>query len=123
VSLAGGESILIRRSIALPELWEIAKLIRSKNASPWELTFDIMFDDVAGYETCRQTQLASPAFYARLYNVPEDAVRVFECPTALAIKATIPRPQSAGAPSDTDVFGGQFHSPFVRFAVPDGAQR
>ena len=107
----------------MPELWEIAKLIRSKNASPWELTFDIMFDDMAGYEIGRQTELTSPGFYSRLYKVPEDTVRVFECPAALAIKATIPRPQSAGAPTDTDVFGGQFHSPLVRFAVPDGVQR
>jgi len=103
----------------LSELWEIAKLIRSKNAGPWELTFDIMFDDAAHYEKCRQTELATSPFYARLYKVPESSVRVFECPDALAIKATIPRPQSAGAPSDTDVFGGQFHSPFVRFTVPD----
>lgn len=106
----------------MPELWEITKLIRSKNASPWELTFDILFDDIARYEICRQTELTSPGFYSRLYKVPEDAVRVFECPVALAIKATIPRPQSAGAPTDTDIFGGQFHSPLVRFAIPDSVQ-
>ena len=103
----------------MSELWEIAKLIRSKNAGPWELTFDIMFDDHESYERSRGTELSDPAFYAKLYNVPESSVRVFDCPDALAIKATIPRPQSAGAPSDTDVFGGQFHSPLVRFMVPD----
>jgi len=27
------------------ELWEFTKLIRSKNAGPFELTFDIMFKD------------------------------------------------------------------------------
>ncbi len=27
------------------ELWQFTKLIRSKNAGPFELTFDIMFKD------------------------------------------------------------------------------
>lgn len=30
----------------MPELWQFTKLIRSKNAGPFELTFDIMFQDL-----------------------------------------------------------------------------
>jgi hypothetical protein len=36
---------------------------------------------------------------------------------ALAIKISIPRPVFSGDPEDTDVFGGQFHSPLVRLPV------
>ena len=103
----------------MPELWQLAKLIRSKNAGPWELTFDIMFDSPETYERCRRTGLADAAFYARAYHLDVSQVKVYECPDALAIKATIPRPHSAGAPADTDIFGGQFHSPIVRFLVPE----
>ncbi len=103
----------------MSELWEVAKLSRSKHAGPWELTFDIMFDTRETYDRCRRSALASAAFYANAYHLNESQVRVFECPDALAIKATIPRPHSAGAPADTDIFGGQFHSPIVRFVVPE----
>ncbi len=103
----------------MSELWEVAKLIRSKNAGPWELTFDIMFESPEMYERCRRSALATAAFYSNAYHLEESQVRVYECPDALAIKATIPRAHSAGAPADTDIFGGQFHSPIVRFVVPE----
>jgi hypothetical protein len=29
----------------VPKLWQVTKLIRSKNAGPFELTFDVIFKD------------------------------------------------------------------------------
>lgn len=101
----------------MAELWEVAKLIRSKNAGPWELTIDIMFDDRSVYDAVAASELASAATYASLYHVPEHVVRVYPHPAALAIKITMPRPTPAGAVAETDVFGGQFHSPLVRWVV------
>jgi len=37
----------------MPKLWQRAKLIRSKNSGPFELTFDIIFKTRADYETAR----------------------------------------------------------------------
>ena len=34
----------------MTKLGELASLIRSKNAGPFELTFDIMFDNVDSFE-------------------------------------------------------------------------
>jgi len=39
----------------------LAKVIRSKNAGPFELTFDIMCDDVAKYEHVKRSGLISAA--------------------------------------------------------------
>jgi len=36
-------------------LARLAKLIRSKNAGPFELTFDIMFEDAATYERVKRS--------------------------------------------------------------------
>ena len=33
----------------MAKLWEVTKLVRSKNAGPFMLTFDIMFDDPETY--------------------------------------------------------------------------
>ena len=35
-------------------LIELAKVVRSKNAGPFEITFDIMFDDRAKYERVKK---------------------------------------------------------------------
>ena len=39
----------------------LAKVIRSKNAGPFELTFDIMFDDVAKYERVKASGVINAA--------------------------------------------------------------
>jgi hypothetical protein len=101
----------------MAELWEIAKLIRSKNAGPWELTIDIMFDDQGNYDRAADSFLARKETYARIYRVDETQIRVFLHPMALALKVSMPRPTPAGGLNETDVFGGQFHSPLVHLDI------
>jgi hypothetical protein len=103
----------------MAELWETAKLIRSKNASPWELTIDIMFDDQASYDRAADSFLAHKATYAQLYHLDVSQIRVFRHPMALALKVSMPRPAPAGGLNETDVFGGQFHSPLVHLDIDD----
>lgn len=101
----------------MAELWETAKLIRSKNASPWELTIDIMFDNSADYDRAANSFLASAATYAHIYHLDVSHIRVFLHPMALALKVSMPRPAPAGGLHETDVFGGQFHSPLVHLDI------
>jgi Domain of unknown function (DUF4387) len=37
---------------------------------------------------------------------------------AMALKFSFPRPSVSGSLDDTDLFGGQFHSPLVRLEIP-----
>lgn len=103
----------------MAELWELAKLIRSKNAGPFELTFDILFSTPENFERVRDSGVLHAKRFADLYHVPENKVRFFEHEHALAFKISIPRPAFSGDPDDTDVFGGQFHSPLVRLTVDE----
>ena len=102
------------------ELWQFTKLIRSKNAGPFELTFDIMFKD----ETCFREVIASgtlsPELIARLYKVDLNQVQFFVIESLVTIKISIPRPVFSGDVGDTDVYGGQFHGPLVRLQVETG---
>jgi len=102
----------------MPKLWELAKLVRAKNAGPFTLTFDILFADAATYEQVKRSRALSPALFAQIYGVPEEQVQFFEHDRALAIKASIPRPIASGDPEDTDVFGGQQHAPLVELEIP-----
>lgn len=100
------------------ELWQLARLIRSKNAGPFELTFDIMFDDEASYRRVRDSGVLSPERVAPLFHLRAEQVRYFEHDGAQALKISIPRPAFSGDIGDTDVFGGQFHSPLVHLTIP-----
>lgn len=102
----------------MPKLWQVTKLIRSKNAGPFELTFDVIFKDRAGYESARDAKVINAEWFARTYRLAPEVVSIIHYDAANAIKITIPRPVISGDIDDTDVFGGQQHGPLVDVDVP-----
>ena len=102
----------------MPKLKEIAKACKSKNAGPYELTLDIMFEDAETFEKVRKTGVISPALIARLYHVPAESVVFTEFPPAHAYKATIERRIASGAVGDSDVYGAQQHAPLLDVEIP-----
>lgn len=99
-------------------LAQLAQLIRSKNAGPFELTFDIMFDDAATYERVKRSGALSREVVASRYNLPPEKVKFFYCDHALAIKASIPRPAIQGDLGDSDGHGGQQYAPLMDIEIP-----
>ncbi|MBI4195872.1 MAG: DUF4387 domain-containing protein [Betaproteobacteria bacterium] len=102
----------------MTKLWQVAKLIRSKNSGPFELTFDVIFKDHATYEKVRDAKILNAEWFARTYRLAPEAVAVINYDAASAIKITIPRPAISGDIDDTDVFGGQQYGPLVDLEVP-----
>ncbi|MDH3288893.1 MAG: DUF4387 domain-containing protein [Betaproteobacteria bacterium] len=102
----------------MPKLWQITKLIRSKNAGPFELTFDVIFKSRAAYEKVRDAGVINAQWFARTYRLKPELVSVINYDAASAIKITIPRPMVSGDIDDTDVFGGQQYGPLVDLEVP-----
>jgi hypothetical protein len=96
----------------------LSKLIRSKNAGPFELTFDVMFDDPRVYAHVKASGVLNVEIVARLYGCPHSDVRFFECDNALAIKFSIPRPAIQGSFGDPDLHAGQQHVPLMELDVP-----
>src|SRR5580704_16789427 len=86
-------------------LGDLAKLVRSKNAGPFWLTIDIMFDDAEAYRRARDAEIVNRATIARLYNRHPAEIIVVKHDTALASKVSFPRPQSSGSKQDSDVYG------------------
>jgi uncharacterized protein DUF4387 len=99
------------------QLYQICRLIRSKNAGPFTLTIDIMFDDLAAYERVRDSGVLSATVVSQIYGLPAEHVRFFEYEAALALKISFPRQVTSGSIGDNDVYGGQFHSPLVLLEV------
>ena len=101
----------------MAKLGELAHLIRSKNAGPFELTFDIMFDDPASFRRVRDSGALSREVIARIYQLAPEHVRFFVVPDALAFKASIPRPRFQSDLADSDNHGGQQYAPLIDIEI------
>jgi hypothetical protein len=99
-------------------LADIARLIRSKNAGPFQLTFDIMFDKPEEYKRVRDAGVFTQQRIAPLFRQPPKDVAIFFCEHALAIKVTIPRPFTQGDLRDSDGHGGQQYAPLMDLQIP-----
>ena len=100
-------------------LGELAKLIRSKNAGAFILTFDVMFEDEATYRRVLASNALTRKSFAKIYKLSENEVMFFEYDAACAIKISIPRPYTQRDLEDGDMYGGQQHGPLVDLVVSD----
>ncbi|MDH6355003.1 hypothetical protein M2132_001340 [Dysgonomonas sp. PH5-45] len=97
-------------------LKDIASVIRSKNAGPYELTFDVIFKDFDMYNKVKAAKAINEKEFARLYNIKEsDVIALVYFDPAKAVKVTIVRPIPSGALGETDVYGAQQHSPLMNY--------
>src|SRR6266542_2431631 len=90
-------------------LREVASVIRSKNAGPFELCIDILFPDRRSHDLAVESPALTPESFAKLYDRPPSDCRVIWFPAANAVKCTMPRTVTAGDPDDVDVYGAQLY--------------
>ncbi len=100
------------------QLYELASLIRSKNAGPFVLTFDIMFSDEDTYRRVRDSGALNAEEFARRYGISHNEVRFFTCDNALGFKISMPRPLPSGDPADADLHGGQQAAALYDIEIP-----
>lgn len=101
-------------------LRDVARVIRSKNAGPFELTLDVIFGDAELYTRIREANVFTAARVAALYRVPTSSVlKVVHYAPALAVKMTIARPLASGALGEGDVYGAQQHAPLLDLELPE----
>ena len=97
---------------------DLAKVCKSKNAGPFELTVDVVFGDAGTFRRVQATGVLCAGLFARLYNVSEQHVLFTPYDAAFAFKATFPRLVAAGDFGDTDVYGCQQHAPLLDVDLP-----
>ena len=101
----------------MARLYELAKLIRSKNAGPFQLTIDVMFEDAETYERVLASGAIDERLISTLYGTPTAEVKIIPYPAAHSIKVTIPRPVVSGDLGDGDMMGGQLYGPLVDLEI------
>jgi hypothetical protein len=97
---------------------DVAKVCKSKNAGPFELTVDVVFEDAETFRRVKATGVLCAALFADLYGVQEEHVLFTPYDAAFAFKATFPRLVPAGDFGDTDVYGCQQHAPLLDVDLP-----
>jgi len=100
-------------------LYDLAEVLRSKNAGPLLITFDIILPDADTYRRVIESEVLTPELIATLYGLPARDVQIMAFEAANAIKITIPRTgPTSGAPGDRDVYGAQQHVPLIDIRIP-----
>jgi hypothetical protein len=100
-------------------LIDTARVIRSKNSGPFELTLDILFRDRRDFDRLQQGGFFSRALVSRLYGVSDDEISgIIYFEPAQAVKITLRRRIVSGTPGDTDIYGAQQHAPLLELEVP-----
>ena len=96
-------------------------MIRSKNAKPYRLTLDILFDRKDLFDHVRRSEALTAETVARAYGLdPAWIVSSFVFEPGLAFKFTLRRPVTQGAFGDKDMYGAQQHVPLLDIPIPWG---
>lgn len=105
----------------MTQLYEYAKVLRSKNAGPFEITLDILFDDKEKYLFVKTQEVLTIEKIAQLYQIAETDIHHFVYfDQALGIKITMAREVSSGSAGERDVYGAQQHAPLMNLEVNGG---
>ena len=104
----------------MARLGDLASVIRSKNAGPFQVTIDIMFANAGDYRRVLDSRAFTSAEVAKRYRIAEKDVAVIPFERVHAIKITIPRrwgSRGSGSAGDRDVYGAQQHGPLVDLEI------
>ena len=100
-------------------LKDIAKIIRSKNAGPFEVTMDIIFQNEEDYRRVLDSGVINRELVSKLYHIdPEKIITLSSFDAARAIKITSPRPRKQGSIGETDMHAAQQHVPLMLIELP-----
>lgn len=101
-------------------LREHAQIIRSKNAGPYRLTFDILFRDAETFRRVWESEAITRETVSRAFGIGSNQITsLFPVPMGNAIKITLRRPLPQGAVGESDMYGCQQHAPLLDLPVPD----
>ena len=100
------------------KLYDLATVIRSKNSGPFQITLDVLFDDVEIYRKIKESGIISKERIAALYRMEESRIQqIVFFDTALGFKITYDRSISSGTCGERDVYGAQQHAPLAEMKI------
>ena len=99
----------------MKKLIDYTKILRSKNAGPLFITFDLIFNSKEDMEYV-ETRLKK-ADVAKAYGVDESKIDIISYAVVNSIKITFPRKNISGSLADNDIYGCQQHKPLANIEL------
>ena len=99
----------------MKKLIDYTKILRSKNAGPLFITFDLIFNtpEDMDYVEKRLTKAA----ISKAYAVAEEKIDIISYAVVNSIKITFPRKNISGSLADNDIYGCQMHVPLAEIEI------
>ena len=97
------------------KLIDLAKILRSKNAGPLYITFDIIFNNEEDLLTALKGLTKQKI--AKAYDVKEELIDVIVYNVVNSVKITFPRKIISGGVLDDDIYGCQQHVPLANIDI------
>lgn len=99
----------------MKKLIDYTKILRSKNAGPLFITFDLIFNSTEDMEYVEKRLKKSDI--AKAYGVSEEKIDIISYGVVNSIKITFPRKIISGSLYDTDIYGCQMHVPLAEIEI------
>ncbi len=99
----------------MKKLIEYTKILRSKNAGPLFITFDLIFNTKEDMDYVEQRLKKSDI--AKAYNTKEEKIDIISYGVVNSIKITFPRKNISGSLVDNDIYGCQQHVPLANIVL------
>ena len=99
----------------MKKLIDYTKILRSKNAGPLFITFDLIFDnkETMDYVEARRKK----EDIARAYDTDIEKIDIISYGVVNSIKITFPRKNISGSSADSDIYGCQQHMPLANIEL------
>jgi len=99
----------------MKKLIDYTKILRSKNAGPIFITFDLIFETKEDMEYVEKRLKKSDI--SKAYGISEEKIDIISYGVVNSIKVTFPRKNISGSIADNDVYGCQMHIPLASIIV------
>ncbi|MEO8004524.1 MAG: DUF4387 domain-containing protein [Betaproteobacteria bacterium] len=103
----------------MARLETLARIIRSKNATPFYLTLDLFFESKDSYTRVKNSKALNKEIISTLYKVPLNFVKdIFFIDSVLAVKIVMLKRTPSGDPGFLDIYGMQQNIPLLGVEIP-----
>ena len=99
----------------MKKLVDYTKILRSKNAGPLFITFDLIFSGSDEMDYVLEKLTKSDG--AMAYGIDEKEIDIIAYKVVNSIKITFPRRNISGSLCDSDIYGCQMHMPLANIEI------
>ena len=99
----------------MKKLIDYTKILRSKNAGPLFITFDLIFNTKEDMKYVEE-RLAKEDI-SKAYEVAVEKIDIIAYDVVNSIKITFPRKNISGSLNDNDIYGCQQHMPLANIEI------